>query len=126
MLSIIKAAMLEFMTQYCKSSIRNVLRQNVLLRKFCFLTNDRKCSAFRWSNFLLRWWLFTPNATRSFPTSDPLLTSSVASPKLWEGPKNLVRTKMLDFRQITPFCFGYRLLKHTMAICSENLGWHGP
>jgi len=33
---------------------------------------------------------------------------------------------MLDFRQITPFCFGYRLLKHTMAICSENLGWHGP
>jgi len=33
---------------------------------------------------------------------------------------------MLDFRQITLFCFGYRLLKHKMTICSEYLGGHGP
>jgi len=33
---------------------------------------------------------------------------------------------MLDFRQITLFCFGYQLLKHKMTICSENVGGHGP
>jgi len=34
---------------------------------------------------------------------------------------------MLDFRQITLFCFGYLLLKHKMTIFSENFrGGHGP
>jgi len=46
--------------------------------------------------------------------------SGVASPKIWEGPEKL-GGRMLDFMQITLFCFGYRLLKHKMTICSENL-----
>jgi len=41
--------------------------------------------------------------------------SSVASPKIWEGPKKFGGAKMLDFRQITLFCFGNRLLKHKMT-----------
>jgi len=35
--------------------------------------------------------------------SDELAVSGVASPKIWEGPKNLVEAKMLDFRRITLF-----------------------
>ena len=34
--------------------------------------------------------------------------------------------KMLDFRQITLFCLGYRLAKHNMTIRSENLGSSRP
>jgi len=33
---------------------------------------------------------------------------------------------MLDFMQITLFCFGYCLLKHKMTVCSENLGGPWP
>jgi len=36
--------------------------------------------------------------------------SSVASPKIREGPKKFEGAKMLDFRQIILFCFGYLLL----------------
>jgi len=41
--------------------------------------------------------------------------SSVASPKIWERPKKFRGAKMLNFRQITLFCFGNRLFKHKMA-----------
>jgi len=30
--------------------------------------------------------------------------------------------KMFDFRRITLICLGYRLTKHEMTICFENLG----
>jgi len=33
---------------------------------------------------------------------------------------------MLDFRQMTLFCLGYRLSKHKKTICSKNLGGHCP
>jgi len=33
---------------------------------------------------------------------------------------------MLDFRQITLFCFGYRLLVQRMTIFSKNLGAWPP
>ena len=52
--------------------------------------------------------------------------SSVASQKTWEGSKKFWGAKMLDFRQITLFCFGNRLLKHKMTKCSENFGGHAP
>jgi len=39
-----------------------------------------------------------------------------------EGAKKFGGAKMLDFRQITLFCFGYRLFKHKMIICFENFG----
>ena len=40
------------------------------------------------------------------------LTSSVASPNIWEEPKKLGRAKMLDLRQGTLLCLKYRLSKH--------------
>jgi len=33
---------------------------------------------------------------------------------------------MLDIRQMRLFCLEYRLSKHKMTICSENLRGHGP
>jgi len=33
---------------------------------------------------------------------------------------------MIDFRQITPVCLGYRLLKHKITTCSENFGEWAP
>jgi len=52
---------------------------------------------------------------------------SVASPKNREGPKNLGWAKVFGFRRITLFRLRYRLSKHKITICSENVfGEHGP
>jgi len=37
-----------------------------------------------------------------------------------------VYTKMFNFRRITIFCSEKRLSKHTMTICSKNLGGMAP
>ena len=42
------------------------------------------------------------------------LTSSVASPNIWEEPKKLGRAKMLDLRQGTLLCLKYRLSKQKL------------
>jgi len=56
-----------------------------------------------------------------------VLCNVVASPKIWEGPKNLGGAKMLDFRRITLFCLEKRLSKHKITTFSKNFGWcHGP
>jgi len=60
------------------------------------------------------------SARTQYPLFEWETVSNVASPKIWEGPKISRGAKMLDFRQKTLFCFGYRLLKHKMTICSEN------
>jgi len=52
--------------------------------------------------------------------------SSVASPKMW-SPKNLVGTKMFDFRRITLFCLWYRVSKHkwlyVLKICGGDMAY---
>ena len=53
-----------------------------------------------------------------------LNTSSVASPKTWEGPKNW-GWEMFAFRRITLFCLRYHFSKYKITICSENLGGNG-
>ena len=68
------------------------------------------------------WNCWKPWGIPSTPRAAAPATSSVAR----EGPKIFGLAKMLEFRQIKLFCFGNRLLKHKMAICSENLGVHGP
>jgi len=53
------------------------------------------------------------------------LCTSVANPKVWVGQKYW-GGGILDFRQITLFCLGYRLSRHKMTISSKNLGSRGP
>ena len=89
-----------------------------------------KCSVLN-KNVGYCWDLRRPHwfGTRGIVAPAPSLRrrcSSAASRKILKGPNNLWGGKILDFRQMTLFCFGNLLLKHKITICSENLGGHGP
>jgi len=54
------------------------------------------------------------------------MTSGVASPKIWEGPKNFGGVEMFDFRRIILFCLEKTPLKAQNDNVFQKFGGNGP
>jgi len=71
-----------------------------------------------WPCMTVRMWLISSNM--QWWDCSSLMSSGVASPKVWRGTKIWGVGKMFDFRRITLFCLGKRLSKHKVAIFSKS------